>query len=123
MTPNEDNRARDPRGPVPTSLPPFISRSLNRAEYQRLWLRMESHEWRTLAVVPGEERLSIYDAAMLLMALGAHHGEEIGLYDFRDVRLSRVLAFLKVAAGHVSDGERLIFATRSIRENLATIPL
>jgi hypothetical protein len=109
--------SRSPRSP------PRIAHPWDRAEYQRLWLQMGSRDWRTLAVVPGEEGMSTYDVANLIMVLGVHHGESIGLFDFRDIRMSRVLEVIDGASRQLNSGERLIFATRSIRENLATIPL
>jgi hypothetical protein len=98
-------------------------RPWDRAEYQRLWLRMERRDWRTLAIVPGEEGMSTYEVASLIMSLGVHHGESIGLFDFRDIQIPRVVPVLESACGRMGQGERILFATRSIRENLATIPL
>ena len=111
-----------PSAPGPNR-PPRIVHCWERAEYQRLWLQMGSRDWRTLAVVPGEEGMSTYDVANLIMALGVHHGESIGLFDFRDIRMNRVLEVIEWASSKLERGERLIFATRSIKENLATIPL
>lgn len=103
--------------------PSRIARPWEQDEYQRIWLQMVSRDWRTLAIVPAEEGMSTYDVANLVMALGASHGESIGVYDFRDVRVNRVIEVVRGARSQLERGERLIFATRSIRENLATIPL
>src|SRR6185437_12367002 len=108
--------------------PPRMSRSpraarWDRSEYQRLWLRMESRPWQTLAVVPAEEDLCTYEIAKLITSLGVHHGESIGLFDFRNVMLNHALAIVRAACAQTSRDERLIFAARSIRDNLATIPL
>ena len=124
MTPMDDDESYDERArPVRAALPPSTTRGWDRIEYQRLWLYMASHRWRTLAIVPAEEGLSTYEVASVIMGVGAHHGATIGVFDFRDVRLHRVLAVVADACEHVVPGERLIFATRSIKENLATIPL
>jgi hypothetical protein len=102
---------------------PRSSRPWDRSEYQRLWLQMRSRDWRTLAVVPSEEGMSTYDVANLIMALGVHHGESMAVFDFRDVRGPKVLDSLRAAFGQMRPGDRMIFAARSISENLATIPL
>ena len=101
----------------------FTARVWDRAEHQRLWLHLQSRAWRTLAVVPGEEWMSTYDVASLITAVGAHHGESMGVFDFRDIRLNRVLSAVEAATRDMRQGERIVFATRSIKENLATIPL
>jgi hypothetical protein len=124
MTPNDDDESPSERArPVRAALPPSTARGWDRLEYQRLWLYMASRKWRTLAIVPAEEGMSTYEVASVIMGVGAHHGASIGLFDFRDVRLHRVLTVVADACEHVMPGERLIFATRSIKENLATIPL
>lgn len=93
------------------------------ADGQRLWLGTQSRPWQTLAVVPVEQNMSTYEIASRITALGLHHGECIGLADLRDVQLNRVSAFLEVTRLLVSRGRRVVFAMRSIKENLATIPL
>lgn len=93
------------------------------SQWERIWLRAQARSWRTLAVVPGDRRVSLpsFDIATFLMGVGAHLGDTIGLADFRDVRLAHASAFLEVAAWHVDAGERLVFAMKSIDENVATV--
>ena len=62
-------------------------------------------------------------AATFFVALGASYGESIGVFDFRDVRMNRALDVIKAVEQQIERGERLVFATRSIRQNMATIPL
>ena len=100
-----------------------IARPWERASYQRIWLRLASCDWRTLAVVPAEDDMPTYDVANLIMMLGASHGESIGVLDFRDVRTKRALDAIRAAESQLDPSERVVFAARSIRENLATIPL
>jgi hypothetical protein len=99
------------------------ARLWERPEYQRLWLQIEHHAWRTIALVPGEIGLPTYEVASLLTAIGAHYGTPIGVFDLRDVRLNRALAVIARACEEMRVGERILFATRTIRENLATIPV
>ena len=107
----------------PPQAPPPIAGAWSDAEYQRIWLRTQSRAWGTLAVVPADDRTPTYEVARLIAALGLHHGELVRMADLRDVRPGRVGAFLEVAAELVNRGERVVFATCSVSENLATIPL
>jgi hypothetical protein len=100
-----------------------FARPWERASYQRIWLRVATYDWRTLTVVPAEDGMPTYDVANLIMMLGASHGESIGVLDFRDVRTNRALDAIRTAESQLDPGDRLVFAARSIRENLATIPL
>src|SRR4051812_35608871 len=122
MMPSNIDSVRSYQRSHTTSRPPRAAR-WDRAEYQQLWLRMESRAWRTLTVVPAEHWMSTYDVASLIMAVGVHHGESIGIFDFRDVGMNRVLAVIEAACQQMRREERIIFAARSIKENLATIPL
>src|SRR6185312_7003214 len=100
-----------------------VTRPWDRADYQRIWMRVASRDWQTLAVVPVEDGISTVDVANLIVALGASYGESIGVFDFRDVRMNRALDVIKAVEQQIERGERLVFATRSIRQNMATIPL
>jgi len=103
--------------------PPPIAGSRSHAEYQRIWLATQSQAWRTLAIVPVDDGVSTFEVASLITTLGVRHGEAVSVADLRDVQIGRVPAFLEVAGELVSRGQRVVFATSSITENLATIPL
>src|SRR6202044_3669543 len=89
----------------------------------RIWLGTQSRAWRTLAVVSADDTISTYEVARVITRLGLHHGEQVRLADLRDVRMSRVGAFLEVTQELVRRGQRVVFATRSTSKSLATIPL
>jgi hypothetical protein len=117
-------------GPVPDFTPAFragaalpLQGDLNRIDFQRIWLAAERRAWQTLAVVPADGRVSSHQVASLITALGHHHGEEVGFADLGDIRLNGVAVFLEAARELVARGQRVVFATRSIGENLATVPL
>jgi hypothetical protein len=120
MTPIEDEPSSDGPRLLETSLP-FTTRGGDPVGYQRLWLHIASRTWRTLAIVPAEEGISTFDVAGLITDVGVDHGASIGVFDFRDVQPDRALAAVAVACE--THAKHLIFATRSIKENLATIPL
>jgi hypothetical protein len=123
MEPSEQRVERERSSTAPSRRISQFSRPWERAEYQMIWLRVASRDWRTLAVVPAEDGMSTYEVATLLMTLGASHGESVGVFDFRDVKMNRAVDVIKDVERQLDRGERIVFATRSIRENLATIPL
>jgi len=96
---------------------------MDQADLQRIWLGTQRSAWRMLAVVPVDEWISTYQVASVITTLGIHHGESISVADLSDIRLNRVSAFLEAAGELVRHGRRVVFATRSIAENLAAIPL
>jgi hypothetical protein len=95
----------------------------NRSDWQRLWLGTQSRPWRTLAVVASDHRVSTYQVASLIAGLGLQHGQPIRMADVRNITLNRVAAIIELADNVVAGGERIVFAARSITENLATIPI
>ena len=122
MTVNDD-RLLDTSHDFKVDMPRPIPGPWDRPDCQRLWLGTQIRDWQTLAIVPADEDLSSYEVASLIMALGLHHGEPIGVADLRDVGLSRVRESLEVVNMHVDRGERVILATSAITSNLATIAL
>ena len=70
-----------------------------------------------------DRRISTYEVASLITALGLEHGESIGMADVREVGLNRIASIIELAKDVVASGERLVYAARSIEENLATIPI
>lgn len=97
--------------------------AVNELDCERIWMRAQSREWRTLAVVPAAETDSpaSFDFAQLLMETGREHGDRITVADLRAVRLVNAPAILQVVAACVDSGARVIFGTRSIAENVASI--
>lgn len=123
MKASDDDTAPDSTRPPTPGMPSAGAEAWDRADYQRIWVATQSRAWRTLAVVPVDAGVSTHEVANLITALGLHHGELVSVADLRYVRLNRVPAFLEVASELVNRGQRVVFAARSIKENLATIPL
>jgi hypothetical protein len=105
------------------NLPRDIDGSWDRGDWQRMWLHTQSRDWRTLALVPGDEQTSAFDVANLIAKLALDHGESIHVADMRELGLKHVDAFLEGTRWDVSQGDRIIFATRSASTNLATVPI
>lgn len=103
------------------SVPTGIDGSWDSIDWQRMWLRAQSRDWRTLALVPGDDQTSTLDVAVLMARLALEHGESIHVADMRELRLKHVDGFLEGTRWEASQGERIIFATRSAFSNLATI--
>ena len=97
--------------------------SWDRTDWQRMWLCTQSRDWRTLALVPGDEQTSTLEVANLIVKLALDHGESIQVADLRELSLRHVDAFLEGLRWDVDQGVRIIFATRSASANLATVPL
>lgn len=123
MTAVDNRPVLDTDGEFKIDSPRPIPGPWDRPDCQRIWLGTQIRDWRTLAIVPGDEELSSYEIASLIMALGLHHGEPIGVADLRDIGLNKVRASLEVVNFHVDRGERVVLATSTIASNLATIAL
>lgn len=123
MTATEERAIVEPPCDFSVDAPRPITGPWDRPDCQRIWLGTQLKDWRTLAIVPADEQLSTYEVASLIMALGLHNGEPIGVADLRDVGLNRVRASMEVVEVHVGRGERVVLATSAITTNLATIAL
>jgi hypothetical protein len=104
--------------------PPIdVEVSGERADWQRMWLRTKTTAWQTLALVPGDDRASTFEVATLIARLAYDHGERVRVADVRGLAATQVEAFLAGARWETDQGTRLVFATRSVSDNLATISL
>jgi hypothetical protein len=95
----------------------------DRTDWQRMWLQTQRTQWRTLALVPGDDSTSTLGVAYLIAKLAFEEGESIHVADLRRLKLKHVDAFLDGIKWDNKHGDRIIFATRSSGANLATIPL
>jgi hypothetical protein len=98
-----------------------VEGSWDRPDWQRMWLRTQSFDWKTLALVPGDDQTSTFDVANLIAKLALDHGESIHVADMRALGLKHVNAFLEGTLWETNHGTRIIFATRSTSANLATV--
>jgi hypothetical protein len=92
-------------------------------DWQRMWFRTQSRDWRTLALVPGDDRTSTFEVANLIARLALDHGESVRVADLRALRPKHVDGFLEGARWEADKGTRIVFATRSVATNAATVPL
>jgi hypothetical protein len=90
---------------------------------ERMWVRAQSRDWRTVALVPGDEHTSTFEVANLMARLALTRGESIHVADLRELRFKHVEVFLEGTRWDESHGDRIIFATGPVSTNVATIPL
>jgi len=93
------------------------------AEWQRVWLRAQSRDWRTLALVPADDGVSAFDVAHVIARLALEQGEFIHVADVRDLRLAHVDAFLDGTRWDAAEGDRIVFATRPSAGALVAVRL
>jgi hypothetical protein len=100
-----------------------VEGSWDRTDWQRMWLRTQGLDWKTLALVPGDDQTSTLDVANLIAKLALDHGESINVADMRALRLKHVPSFLEAIRWETNKGARTILATRSTSTNLATVSI
>ena len=93
----------------------------DRSDWQRMWLRTQSLDWRTLALVPGDRQTSTFDVANLIARLALDHGESIRVADIRALRMKHVDAFLEGIRWEADHGTRVILAAPSAATSLAAV--
>jgi hypothetical protein len=108
-------------GEVPA--PIGVDGSWDRADWQRMWLRIQTLEWQTLALVPGDDETSTLEVGNLIARLARDHNEPVHVADMRALRPKHVDAFLEAARWEARQGTRIVFVTRSAATNIATVPL
>lgn len=100
-----------------------VDSSWDHADWQRVWLRTQRLQWRTLALVPGDERVSTLDVATVIARLAFDHGEMLRVADARGLRPKDVEAFLYGCRWETDQGKRIVFATWSTSTNAVTVPI
>lgn len=118
------NTAREPstalaeRGPAQTWTDP---------EWQRLWLRLESMPWRTLALLPAGDGGPADFTLSLAVALSrtgmSHVGAPVLVADGSQVPLEQLTAFQADVRACRDGGERVIIALSPASESPTTISM
>jgi hypothetical protein len=103
--------------------PVRVEGALELTEWQRVWFRTQSRNWRTLALVPADDSISTFEVAHRIAKMSLGLGEFIHVADVRDLRPRHVDAFLDGTRWDAAQGDRIIFATRPASDNLATVRL
>lgn len=94
------------------------------AEWQRLWLAVERHPWRSLALVPAGDGGSVNFTLVVAMTLSrtgmVHLGAPLQVADATNVSLSQLTAFSAEVNRVTSTGQRLIVALPAVSTNAVT---
>jgi hypothetical protein len=97
------------------------------AEWQRLWLAIQSRPWRTLALIPAGEGASLDftpRVAMLLSRTGmVHLGRPVQVADATHVPLNQLTSFFNEVARSTDQGERLLVALPPAGKNAITVEI
>jgi hypothetical protein len=84
------------------------------AEWQRLWLAVESRPWRSLALIPAGAGASPDFTLMIAMTLSrtgmVHLGSPVQVADATQVPLSQLTAFSNEVRRCTAEGQRLLIA-------------
>jgi hypothetical protein len=123
MTMTDQYAALELAGPSDESVLAGSEGSWDRPDWQRMWLRTQGLEWRTIALVPGDAQTSTFDVANLMARLALDHGESVRVADIRALRMKHVEAFLEGIRWEANQGTRVILAAPSATANLATVPV
>jgi hypothetical protein len=107
--------------PSPGSLPGNVDDSCE--DLQRIWFHAQDRDWRTLALVPGDEQTSTFEVANLIARLAFEQGEMVQVADLRELRLKHVEAFFSAIRWDADRGDRTILAMKATSANVATVPL
>jgi hypothetical protein len=100
-----------------------VDGSWGHADWQRMWHRTQSLDWRTLALVPGDDQTSTCGVANLIARIALDHGESVRVADLRALRPQQVKAFLEGARWETQRGTRIVFATGSTTASPVTTPI
>ncbi len=94
------------------------------SEWQRLWLAVEPHPWRSLALVPagdgGPRDFALLVAVTLSRTGMVHMGSPLQVADATNVTLGQLAAFMKEVGRCTANGQRLLIALPSVNKSAIT---
>jgi hypothetical protein len=104
--------------------PPALPNDRYGAALQRIWLSAQALQWRSLALVPASEDVSVIELAHAFSALGLWNcGETTEVVDLRNVPYPNLRGPIEVIKWHIRGGGRVILALSSCSHSVATVPL
>lgn len=97
------------------------------AEWQRLWLSLQSRPWRSLAIVPAgagaSEDLTLRVAVMLSRTGMLHLGSPVQVADGTRVSLVHLSSFIEQVRRCTSDGEPILVALSALSASPVALSL
>ena len=126
MTSNQGAEVYDelPFDPTHGAVPSVLANDRYGLDLQRMWLSAQALEWKSLALVPASDDVSVIQLAYAFSELGLWNcGESIGVADLRDVPFPSLRGPVEVINWHIQHGKRVIIALRSCVGSIATAPI
>jgi hypothetical protein len=91
-------------------------------QWQRVWLATQEADWRSLAILPSDPSLSIWEVAQALLDVGwQHRGTPIAIADLRNVSLAYIDPLLAEIRRRTAEGETVLVALSSIDQSPAAL--
>jgi hypothetical protein len=104
--------------------PPALPNDWYGTALQRVWLSAQALQWRSLALVPASDDVSVIELAHAFSALGLWNcGEATEVVDLRNVPFPNLRGPIEVIKWHIRGGGRVILALSSCSHSVATVPL
>ncbi|MCL2726190.1 MAG: hypothetical protein FWD69_17335 [Polyangiaceae bacterium] len=93
--------------------------------WQRLWLRCQQHDWQSLAFIGSSKRDpdGVLEIAHGLARLASELGQELTVFDARNLGLKDMGRMLAQIQSITSRGKRCIVVLRLVTENATTVPM
>ena len=106
----------------PTAVEPWHD-----ADWQRLWLAIESRPWKTLAIIPAGEGATLDFSPFIAMALSrtgmVHLGSPVQVADATHVPLNQLTAFFGEVERSTRTGGRLLIALPPASRSAITVSI
>ncbi len=101
------------------------SATLANPVWQRLWLRCHQHDWQSLALVGSSQRdpNAMLEIAHGLARIGKELGQELAVFDAREIGLVDMDGTLGQIKALTSKGKRCLVVLKLVSENATTVPM
>jgi hypothetical protein len=118
------NRGQNPGSEAGLQLRSDQTEPWHDAEWQRLWLAVESRPWASLALIPAGDGGSLDFSLIVAMTLSrtgmVHLGSPIQVADATQVPLNQLTAFSNEVKRCTSNGQRLLVALPPVSKSAIT---
>ena len=93
--------------------------------WQRLWLRCQQHDWQSLAFIGSSKQDpdGILEIAHGMARLASELGQELTVFDARNLGLKDMGRMLAQIQSITSRGKRCIVVLKLVTENATTVPM
>lgn len=112
-------------GGADSGLAPMVGGNTSDPVWQRLWLRCQQHDWQSLAFIGSSRRDpdGVLEIAHGMARLASELGQEITVFDARNLGLKDMGRMLAQVQSITSRGKRCIIVLKLVTENATTVPM